>query len=183
MATGLDNAEFRQAAEDVKNVSEKPDNDALLKLYAHFKQATVGDNATGPPGRFDFTGKAKWTAWNELKGLSSEDATVTLHSHREGRDRHALDPAGMGPVRVLVQGFQEANPGDDERGRTGPLEATVIGISVDSAVTPEQPPMCTPGPCGLNQGVRRCLVDYAEVLRFGFTTDADPHREGVSRDA
>ena len=49
-------------------------NDEKLVLYAYYKQATVGDNTTPAPGMFDLTGKAKWNAWNDKKGLSTEDA-------------------------------------------------------------------------------------------------------------
>ncbi|MFI5828716.1 acyl-CoA-binding protein [Streptomyces sp. NPDC051578] len=76
MSAGLDNPEFKQVAEDVKNLTSKPDNDTLLKLYAYFKQATVGDNDTDVPAMSDFTGKAKWNAWNELKSTSQTDATL-----------------------------------------------------------------------------------------------------------
>lgn len=37
---------FKQAAEDVKNLSQTPSNDELLEVYALFKQASVGDNDT-----------------------------------------------------------------------------------------------------------------------------------------
>ncbi|MVU81729.1 acyl-CoA-binding protein [Nocardia sp. ET3-3] len=76
MTTGLDNAEFGQLAERVKNLGTNPGNDRLLQLYSHFKQATVGDNTTDSPGMFDFTAKAKWHAWNDLKGMSKEAATT-----------------------------------------------------------------------------------------------------------
>ncbi|ORY87038.1 acyl-CoA-binding protein 1 [Protomyces lactucae-debilis] len=67
-------AAFTKAAEEVKNLSKKPSNTELLELYSLYKQATVGDNTTPKPGMFDMTGKAKWTAWEEKKGLSKEDA-------------------------------------------------------------------------------------------------------------
>ncbi|HYF44446.1 MAG TPA: acyl-CoA-binding protein, partial [Ramlibacter sp.] len=35
---------------------------------------TVGDNAEKKPGFGDMVGRAKWDAWNGLKGTSSEDA-------------------------------------------------------------------------------------------------------------
>lgn len=76
MSVGLDNAEFKQVAEDVKNMTSKPDNDTLLRLYAYFKQATVGDNTADAPGMMDFTAKAKWTAWKELGGMAQSDATL-----------------------------------------------------------------------------------------------------------
>lgn len=66
--------DFRQAAEDVKRLPERPDNDTLLKLYALYKQATDGD-ASGPkPGFFDFVNTAKYEAWSRLRGMRGEDA-------------------------------------------------------------------------------------------------------------
>ncbi|KAI9293122.1 Acbp from armadillo harderian gland [Neoconidiobolus thromboides FSU 785] len=68
-------AEFNKAAEDVKNLKTKPGNDEMLTVYANFKQATVGDvNTDKPTGMFDLAGKAKWDAWNNLKGTSKEAA-------------------------------------------------------------------------------------------------------------
>ena len=65
---------FRQAAEDVKRLPERPDNDTLLKLYALYKQATDGD-ANGPkPGFFDFVNTAKYEAWSRLRGMQPADA-------------------------------------------------------------------------------------------------------------
>lgn len=49
-------------------------NEEKLALYALYKQATAGDNETAKPGMFDLTGKAKWSAWADKKGLSKEDA-------------------------------------------------------------------------------------------------------------
>ncbi|KAF9134076.1 Acyl-CoA-binding domain-containing protein 1 [Mortierella sp. 14UC] len=70
----MPSAEFTAAAEKIKTLAVSPSNDDLLKLYALFKQATVGDVDTTRPGAFDFKGKAKWDAWAEKKGVSKEDA-------------------------------------------------------------------------------------------------------------
>jgi acyl-CoA-binding protein len=67
-------AQFEQAQADVKKLTEDPGNSAKLKLYALFKQATVGDNTEKKPGFGDMVGRAKWDAWNGVKGMSSEDA-------------------------------------------------------------------------------------------------------------
>ncbi|XP_062974717.1 acyl-CoA-binding protein [Elgaria multicarinata webbii] len=67
-------AEFDKAAEEVKKLKSKPADQEMLDLYSHFKQATVGDINTERPGMLDFKGKAKWDAWNALKGTSKEDA-------------------------------------------------------------------------------------------------------------
>jgi len=65
---------FEAAAEDVKKLEERPDNDTLLKLYALYKQGSEGD-VTGPkPGFFDFVGTAKYEAWAKLKGTKAEEA-------------------------------------------------------------------------------------------------------------
>ncbi|RLN02229.1 hypothetical protein BBJ28_00000249 [Nothophytophthora sp. Chile5] len=58
-------------------------NEEKLALYAYYKQATVGDNTTAQPGMFDLTGKAKWNAWNEKKGVSTEDAMKAYISEVE----------------------------------------------------------------------------------------------------
>lgn len=65
---------FDKAVADSKKLSERPDNATLLKLYALYKQATEGDNETKKPGMMDMVGRAKWGAWDELKGTDSEDA-------------------------------------------------------------------------------------------------------------
>jgi acyl-CoA-binding protein len=65
---------FETAVADSKNLSERPDNATLLKLYALYKQATEGDNAAAKPGFGDMVGRAKWDAWNALKGTSRDDA-------------------------------------------------------------------------------------------------------------
>ena len=73
MTTDLQ-ARFEQALADSKSLPEKPDNMTLLKIYALYKQASRGD-ADGPrPGLGDFVGRAKWDAWNGLKGKSADEA-------------------------------------------------------------------------------------------------------------
>ena len=67
-------AEFEAAVANSKNLSERPDNATLLKIYGLYKQATQGDNAEKKPGFGDMVGRAKWDAWNGMKGTSSDDA-------------------------------------------------------------------------------------------------------------
>lgn len=67
-------AQFEQAQADSKNLPERPDNLTLLKIYALFKQASSGDAAGERPGMTDFVARAKWDAWNELKGSTQEAA-------------------------------------------------------------------------------------------------------------
>lgn len=67
-------ADFEAAVANSKNLSERPDNATLLKIYALYKQATAGDNAEKKPGFGDMVGRAKWDAWNGMKGTSNDDA-------------------------------------------------------------------------------------------------------------
>ncbi len=67
-------AKFEAAAANSKNLSERPDNMTLLKLYALYKQGSVGDNGEKKPGFTDMVGRAKWDAWNTLKGTPQADA-------------------------------------------------------------------------------------------------------------
>lgn len=67
-------AEFEAAVANSKKISQRPDNATLLKLYALFKQATVGDVNEKKPGFGDMVGRAKWDAWNGMKGTSNDDA-------------------------------------------------------------------------------------------------------------
>jgi diazepam-binding inhibitor (GABA receptor modulating acyl-CoA-binding protein) len=67
-------ADFEAAVANSKKLSERPDNATLLKIYALYKQATAGDNSEKKPGFGDMVGRAKWDAWNGLKGTSADDA-------------------------------------------------------------------------------------------------------------
>ncbi|XP_078795132.1 acyl-CoA-binding protein isoform X1 [Oryzias latipes] len=67
-------AQFDAAAAEVKQLKAKPTDEEMLQVYALFKQASVGDVNTARPGMLDFTGKAKWDAWEKQKGKSKEDA-------------------------------------------------------------------------------------------------------------
>ncbi len=58
-----------QAVINSKNLPEKPGNDILLQLYTLYKQSTEEDiNGEPPSNAFDFVAKAKYAAWQELKG-------------------------------------------------------------------------------------------------------------------
>ncbi len=67
-------AQFDAAMADSKNLAERPDNAALLKIYSLYKQGSTGDNTEKKPGFGDMVGRAKWDAWNSLKGTSTDDA-------------------------------------------------------------------------------------------------------------
>lgn len=67
--------QFDAAATASKTLSQKPDNETLLQLYSLFKQGTEGDiNGEPPANPFDFVAKAKFEAWQKLKGKTKETA-------------------------------------------------------------------------------------------------------------
>ncbi len=67
-------SKFEAAVANSKSLTERPDNSTLLKIYALYKQATVGDNTEKKPGFTDMVGRAKWDAWNGFKGTDSKEA-------------------------------------------------------------------------------------------------------------
>ena len=66
--------EFDQAVAELQQLTKRPSTIELLQLYALYKQGTEGDVATEKPGGFDFKAIAKYDAWAELKGKSTEQA-------------------------------------------------------------------------------------------------------------
>jgi len=67
---------FETAVKESKELTKRPDNDTLLQLYSLYKQATEGDidPNTPVPNMFDFVNKAKYDAWKNLTGTTSETA-------------------------------------------------------------------------------------------------------------
>ena len=68
------NADFEAAVADSKKLAQRPDNTTLLKIYGLYKQATTGDVTEKKPGFGDMIGRAKWDAWNALKGTAKDQA-------------------------------------------------------------------------------------------------------------
>lgn len=67
--------QFEQAVANSKALAERPANETLLQLYSLYKQAVDGDcNAEAPANPFDFVAKAKYAAWEQLKGTTKESA-------------------------------------------------------------------------------------------------------------
>lgn len=67
--------QFETAVAASKTLSQKPENDILLQLYALYKQGTAGDvNVEAPANMFDFVAKAKYQAWESIKGKTKEAA-------------------------------------------------------------------------------------------------------------
>ncbi len=75
---------FAAAAETSKTLPERPDNETLLKLYALFKQGSVGDVQGKRPGFTDPVGRAKYDAWGKVKGMSQDQAKADYADLVEG---------------------------------------------------------------------------------------------------
>ncbi|KAJ8072328.1 acyl-CoA-binding protein (ACBP)/diazepam binding inhibitor (DBI)/endozepine (EP) [Marasmius tenuissimus] len=74
----MSKAKFEKAVQIVQSLPKdgpiKPTQDEQLYFYKYYKQATVGDVDIARPGLMDFTGKAKWDAWDSVKGTSTDEA-------------------------------------------------------------------------------------------------------------
>ena len=51
-----------------------PNNTQKLKLYAFYKQATVGNVEGECPTVIHMVERAKWQAWNAIKGMEKDKA-------------------------------------------------------------------------------------------------------------
>ena len=65
---------FKSAAERATKLPNRPPNDILLQLYALYKQGKDGYIEGDRPSFADFEGRAKFDAWNKIKGKSKEEA-------------------------------------------------------------------------------------------------------------
>ncbi|MBC8450315.1 MAG: acyl-CoA-binding protein [Chloroflexi bacterium] len=65
---------FETATQEATELPKRPDNQTLLKLYALYKQATVGDASGDRPDFTDFVGRVKYDAWAKLQGTAKEEA-------------------------------------------------------------------------------------------------------------
>ena len=67
---------FEQMVTAVRNatIDFTPNNTQKLKLYAFYKQATVGDVEGECPSVIHMVERAKWQAWKAVKGMSAEKA-------------------------------------------------------------------------------------------------------------
>lgn len=51
-----------------------PNNTQKLKLYAFYKQANEGDVTGECPGVIHMVERAKWQAWNAIRGMNKDKA-------------------------------------------------------------------------------------------------------------
>ena len=72
----LGNEILFKAAQDAVKTLQQLDDRNKLRLYAHYKQATVGPAQGSRPSVFQQVARAKWDAWSELQNMSSTDAML-----------------------------------------------------------------------------------------------------------
>ncbi|KRZ49082.1 Enoyl-CoA delta isomerase 2, mitochondrial [Trichinella nativa] len=78
---GTDFEKALQRVKSVRNVSPKHQ----LKLYAFFKQATVGPCKADKPSNFDVVNLAKWNAWSSLGTMNSVSVEIYDPAHDEAK--------------------------------------------------------------------------------------------------
>ena len=67
--------QFKKASYLVtKGPAKNSSNEEKLKFYSYFKQATVGDVVGSQPWAVNLEARAKWDAWNSVKGMSKQEA-------------------------------------------------------------------------------------------------------------
>lgn len=64
---------FQDAVSRSKSLPNQP-NEVLLKIYALYKQANIGDVSGPKPGAFNLRAKAKYSAWESLRGMKQSQA-------------------------------------------------------------------------------------------------------------
>jgi diazepam-binding inhibitor (GABA receptor modulator, acyl-CoA-binding protein) len=81
-------SDFSDAVARVTELPTDPGNDVKLRLYALYKQATVGDAEGKRPGFTNPVARAKHDAWSSTAGMSADDAKrayVDLVTELRGR--------------------------------------------------------------------------------------------------
>lgn len=68
--------DFNAAVAALRNLSDRPDNATLLRLYALYKQCMEGDVRVERPSFPDLMGAAKWDAWHAVLGTGSDEAML-----------------------------------------------------------------------------------------------------------
>ncbi|RRJ89231.1 acyl-CoA-binding protein [Flavobacterium macacae] len=66
--------EFEEAFERASNMTEALPQDVMLRIYAYYKQATVGTMHANRMGSVDLRDAFKTNAWMQISHLSSDEA-------------------------------------------------------------------------------------------------------------
>lgn len=58
----------------INSKDEEYDDYIKLDFYKYYKQATIGDCNTDKPWFYEQLKSMKWTAWDNIRGMTKEDA-------------------------------------------------------------------------------------------------------------
>ncbi|KAA8895796.1 acyl CoA binding protein-domain-containing protein [Sphaerosporella brunnea] len=87
--------QFQDAVAIVRKLKVAPDYAEMLKLYAHFKQVTVGDLPAGAdkPAFYNMTERRKFEAREPIRGMSAKDAEkIYIKFVDELIEKYGLEP-------------------------------------------------------------------------------------------
>ena len=70
----MSDADFYDATQRVEQAYTRMDNETVRKVYAYYKQATVGDVSGKRPGPLRFRDRVKFDSWSSVSGMSKEEA-------------------------------------------------------------------------------------------------------------
>jgi peroxisomal 3,2-trans-enoyl-CoA isomerase len=110
------NSDLEAASQRVTRLSKDPGNEAKLKLYALYKQATIGPCNKDKPGMFDLVGRAKWDAWNQLGSMEKSEASQQYCTTVE--ELVAADQSSAGSDAGSSAEYQEIVVTDEGGART-----------------------------------------------------------------
>ena len=65
---------FEEAVALSKSLSIPPSNEEYMLLYSLYRQASEGDAFGEKPSIFEMMSRAKFEAWENLKGMNAEEA-------------------------------------------------------------------------------------------------------------
>ena len=68
--------DFSNACQKVEGLYTRLNNSTIRKIYAYYKQATVGDNTGKRPGVLRLRDRIKFDSWLSMSGMSKDDAKI-----------------------------------------------------------------------------------------------------------
>ena len=79
-STDIIDKKFIYACSQVNRLREKPNDTELLALYGYYKQSLCGDNTNPKPSIISMKERKKWISWNNVKGVSTDQAKVEYYN-------------------------------------------------------------------------------------------------------
>ena len=70
----MSDEDFAEARKKVEELYTRMDNKTIRKIYAYFKQATVGDISGKRPSALRFRDRVKFDAWASISGMTMDEA-------------------------------------------------------------------------------------------------------------